>query len=156
MVRLSGATTCTINSLNRERVRYMNWNEIHTEREIEEFMRRFGLFHDSCIVEMKYISGAFVNENLSMNAVDNVRTLSLLFERQYHNPQTIEMEFKGLIRLNLIPCGENQTCEIHEATFLLKNSEFYWGDCGKIVDFVNYKGTWLQAKQIRWRIVEKY
>lgn len=39
------------------------WNEITTEKELNNFLDVMCYFHDSCLKEIKYISGAYVNEN---------------------------------------------------------------------------------------------
>ena len=50
------------------------WNEIKNEHDIEEFMNIVNEFSNSCIKEMRYISGGYVNANdLSMYAVSDVR-----------------------------------------------------------------------------------
>ena len=36
------------------------WNEITDENSLKEFMERVSFFHDSCIKEMHYLSGAYV------------------------------------------------------------------------------------------------
>lgn len=39
------------------------WNDIANENDLKNFMDAMYGFHDSCIKEIKYISGAYVNEN---------------------------------------------------------------------------------------------
>lgn len=50
-------------------------------------------FHDSCIKEMKYVSGAYVMDDLSMHPINEKRNISVLIQRQFENPSVIEMEF---------------------------------------------------------------
>ena len=38
------------------------WNEIKNEIDIENLMKEYSGFHDSCIVSINYHSGAFVND----------------------------------------------------------------------------------------------
>lgn len=59
-------------------------------------MYRMGSFHDSCLKEMKYISGAYVDEELSMLPVNSKRMLSVIIQRQFENPSAIELQFVGL------------------------------------------------------------
>jgi hypothetical protein len=49
------------------------WNEINTAKDIEIFMETYGYFHDSCLKEIRYLSGAYVNSNLSMYPVNHKR-----------------------------------------------------------------------------------
>lgn len=56
------------------------WNELYTQQQIDEFMREIHGFHDSCIKEMKYSSGAYVETNLSMSPVNTKRTLTVLIQ----------------------------------------------------------------------------
>ena len=40
------------------------WKELRTQHEIDNFMKEIIGFHDSCIKEIKYSSGAYVETNL--------------------------------------------------------------------------------------------
>ena len=77
------------------------WNEITDENSLKEFMERVSFFHDSCIKEMHYLSGAYVNENLDMYPVNDRRILRVIIQRQYEEDSMIEMEFQGLKYLKL-------------------------------------------------------
>ena len=44
------------------------WQEIKTEMELQTFMEKLHFFHDSCITEIQYISGAYENADLRMHA----------------------------------------------------------------------------------------
>ena len=132
------------------------WNEILTEEDMCSFMSLFGHFHDSCIKEIKYISGAFVSANLSMNPMNDKRIVDMVFQRQYKNPTVIVMRFIGLNMLHLAPYDDNYTCEIHKATIFNKNECFYWADCHIAEnDINNYEGTWVCAEKILWRIIDE-
>lgn len=96
------------------------WNEIASEKDLNAFMDTVYGFHDSCLKEIKYISGAYVNEKLSMSPVNKQRILSMIIQRQFENPSVIEMQFVGLKYLKLFPNDENYTCEILDATMILK------------------------------------
>ena len=63
---------------------------------------------------------SYVNEKLNMSAVNNQRTLSMIVHRQFKNPSVVEMQFVGLKYLKLFPSDENYTCEILDATMILK------------------------------------
>ena len=74
------------------------WNEITDENSLKEFMERVSFFHDSCIKEMHYLSGAYVNENLDMYPVNDRRILRVIIQRQYEEDSMIEMEFQGFTK----------------------------------------------------------
>ena len=68
------------------------WNEITDENSLKEFMERVSFFHDSCIKEMHYLSGAYVNENLDMYPVNDRRNCeNFTFHHRrreiFHDPQ---------------------------------------------------------------------
>ena len=75
------------------------WETIHTNDEILKFMESVCHFHDSCIKEISYISGAYVSENLSMDPLNVRRVLRVVIQRQYEKDSMIEMEFQGLKHL---------------------------------------------------------
>ena len=133
------------------------WNEISTEQELNEFLDLFGGFHDCCLKELRYISGAYVESNLSMYPVNELRNLYIIFQRQNKNDTVIEMEFSGLVKLNLHPNDENYTCEILDTSMFFEDGLVYWGDSNWFeVKREQYDGTWLCAKKAKWRIASKY
>lgn len=134
------------------------WNDITNQSDLEDFMNLFGGFHDSCIKEFKYISGAFVDEDLSMYPTNDMRSLRIIFQRQYDNPAVIEMEFTGLRKLVVCPLDENYTCEILDATMILNDNGVYWYDSYGLTDndLINYKGTLICSSKVRWRVADEY
>ena len=72
------------------------WNDIANENDLKNFMDAMYGFHDSCIKEIKYISGAYVNEKLSMSPVNSQRILSVIIQRQFEDPSAIEMHLMQL------------------------------------------------------------
>ncbi|MDY2961821.1 MAG: hypothetical protein SOR85_05755 [Oscillospiraceae bacterium] len=134
------------------------WNEIRNNDDLTRFMETHCAFHDSCIKEMKYISGAYVNDDLSMHPVNDQRILKIIIQRQVHNHSVIEMEFVGLKYLKLFPNDENYTCEILDATMILKEDCIFWCDCGGLSgpELENYEGTIICASKVRWRAADEY
>ena len=102
------------------------WNDIANENDLKNFMDAMYGFHDSCIKEIKYISGAYVNEKLSMSPVNSQRILSVIIQRQFEDLSAIEMQFAGLKYLNLFPNIES------------------------------YTGTTICASKARWRAADEY
>ena len=135
------------------------WHEIANENDLNSFMSLFGSFHDSCIKEFKYTSGAYVDFNLSMHPFNKERSLKVIFQRQYNNPAVVEMEFLGLLQLNLfLGNAELYTCEILDVTMILCKDRVYWCDCGGLseAELMNYKGTMICASKVRWRPADEY
>lgn len=134
------------------------WNEIANEKDLNSFMDTVHKFHDSCLKEIKYISGAYVNDKLCMLPVNAQRILSMIIQRQFENPSVVEMQFVGLKYLKLFPTDENYTCEILDATMILKEACIYWCDCGGLSekDIESYTGTTICASKVRWRAVDEY
>ncbi len=132
------------------------WNEINNENDLNDFLNMLYFFHDSCIKELKYTSGAYVEETLAMYPVNDVRKLNLLIQRQFEDNSVIEMEFSRLKYMKLLPADDNYTCEILDATMILKSDCIYWCDCGGLTeeDIDKYNGTVICAEKVRWRPVE--
>ncbi|MDU1825418.1 hypothetical protein [Clostridium sp.] len=74
---------------------------IKNNKDIEKLMEKYNYFHDSCINEISYESGAYVNEDLSMNSINDKRILKVVFQRQ-ENPRNLEIKFNKLVKLNYI------------------------------------------------------
>ena len=134
------------------------WNEIANEEDLLIFMKSMNFFHDSCIKELKYTSGAYVDEKLFMYPVNDQRTLKVVFQRQYEEYPMIELEFEGLKYLKLFPVDDQYTCEILDSTLILKNNCVYWADCGEIdrEKIENYSGTIICASKLRWRSINGF
>lgn len=132
------------------------WTEILNNSDIKSFLDTVCYFHDSCIKEMKYVSGAFVNENLSMYPVNDKRKLCVIIQRQIEDNSVIEIEFQGLKKLALNPVSADYTCEILDSTLIKKDDLIYWCDCGGYDEntIENYDGTLICAEKMRWRSLE--
>ena len=130
------------------------WNQVYSEKDIIKLMKMFNNFHDSCIKEISYISGAYVNNDLSMNPINSKRSLKVIFNRQEENPIAIEVEFLNLVKMNLVPYNESYTCEIDNASFYYKEKLLYWVDTSNISNLDQYNGTWICAEKARWRIAD--
>lgn len=131
------------------------WHEIDNANDLAGFMDAMDFFHDSCIKEIKYLSGAFVNEDLSMRPINDRRVLKVLIQRQVEEDSMIEMEFMGLKCLHLLPCDDQYTCEILDSTMMFLNGFIYWCDSGDVIgtDFEEYEGTLICAETFRWRSI---
>ena len=134
------------------------WEKISTNDEILTFMERVCGFHDSCIKEMRYVSGAYVDVNLSMFPLNNQRVLKVLIQRQYEKDSMIEMEFQGLKYAKFFPADENYTCEISDSTMFMKDGSIYWCDCGNVSEsnLEDYTGTLICAARLKWRSIENH
>lgn len=125
---------------------------------VEKYFERDKADFDIITEYIINISGAYVNKNLGMLPVNKQRILSIIIQRQFENPSVIEMQFMGLNHLKLFPNDENYTCEILDATMLLKDDCIYWCDCGGLSeeDIKNYTGTTICASKVRWRAADEY
>ena len=134
------------------------WNEINSHEDLNNFMDMHYSFHDSCVKELKYISGAYVHADLSMHPINDRRVLKIIIQRQFKNPSVIELEFIGLKYIKMFPNDENYTCEILDATMILKEDCIFWCDCGGLseADLENYTGTVICASKVRWRAADEY
>ncbi len=134
------------------------WNEITNEKALNSFMDAMYGFHDSCLKEIKYISGAYVDEKLCMSPVNSQRILSMIIQRQFENPSVVEMQFVGLKYLKLYPIDENNTCEILDVTMIISEDCIYWCDCGGLSknDIESYEGTTICASKVQWRALDEY
>lgn len=129
------------------------WNEIADEKDLENLLEVTHFFHDSCIKEFRYISGAYVGEALSMHPINDRRELHVILQTQWESLSMIELEFAGLKAFKLFPVDEQYTCEILDSTMRFKDGCVYWCDCGGLseADLEDYDGTLICASKLRWR-----
>ncbi len=133
------------------------WYKIKTKEDIAVFMTTMDYFHDTCIKEMKYVSGAYVQEDGGMHPMNDKRSLKVFFQLQRDDFCAIEIEFEGLKYLKLYP-EMIGTCEILDASMIKKEDDIIWCDCGGVTerDIDEYEGTSICASKVKWRKVDEY
>lgn len=135
----------------------MEFKEIVNEEDIRLLMQEYVGFHDSCIKEIKYVSGSYVNENRSMQPFNDVRRVEVLFQSQIAKKRDLELHFVKLKSMYLEPQDENYDGIIYEASLKQFEGLFYWCDWEsfKKEDIDVTKGTWISSEKIMWRFREK-
>lgn len=131
----------------------MHYKEIRTMDDVLEFMNLFNHFHDSCLKELKYVSGSYVNPDLSMVASDSLKTISAVFHSQNPNLSSIEIVFLDVERLCLVPRLDHYDSIILGAHFSLMDGIFYWAEYDDF-DYhrsTEFNGTWVQCKGVKWK-----
>lgn len=131
----------------------MEFKEIKNEEDIMGLMQEFNWFHDSCIKELKYISGGYVDEDGSMYPFHSIRGLTIVFQSQNARARVIELKFDLVNELNLVPKNEEYDCVIDEASLVKIGNDFYWSEWEnfKIEDINEVDGTWLSGQKVSWR-----
>lgn len=130
------------------------WNKIETETDILDFMKNMDNLSDSCIKEIKYVSGGYVNEDLSMHAHNSKRYLYICFQRQYSSLSTIELMFQGVKKFNMVPRNEHQDCVIYDSSFIKNRDLFFWADYEELdINHIDEYGTLVIAEQVYWRSI---
>ena len=132
------------------------WNRVLDKKGVTELNKIFGGFHDSSIKEMRYISGAYVSEDLSMLPINKKRNLYVIFQRQAENPAVIEILFEGVSCLHLCPLDQKYTCEIFDCYFDVVDDTIYWADSSDFAINQEYDGTWVAAESLCWRTADEY
>ena len=131
------------------------WREIATFEELNLVFESMYHFHDSCIKEIKYVSGAYVDTDLGMYPINDKRKLSIIVQRQFQENSMIEIEFEGLIRANIVPVNPSHTCEILDSKMFLTNNSIVWCDSEYVTEdnYFDYDGMLICAERMKWREV---
>lgn len=131
----------------------MEFKEIKNEEDMQVLMKEFSCFHDSCIKEIKYISGCYVDKDRSMQPINNVRKVVILFQSQMAQNRTLEMHFEKISKMFLQPQDERYDGIIYEASIKQFDNLFYWCDWENLKkeDIEIVEGTWISAERIIWR-----
>jgi hypothetical protein len=146
------------------------WHELNSQIDIDYLKKTYGGFHDSCITELHYISGADVDESLCMgfgNSKD--KKLSVIFKRQW-KPIKIELFFEGMRKMNIAGWQKNYYCEILDCYLELQNDLIkgiddnlvVWADDAgfnpkKIFDrniLHEPMTTYIVSEKLKWRLLE--
>lgn len=148
------------------------WNEIKNENDIESLMDEYGGFHDSCIVSIKYQSGAKVDCNNAMSNGELLEhSVEMVLHSQWNNP--IELCFIGVRKCSIVGWQDNYFCDIFGAyikfhiDLLGKTRDdklIVWADDGEWFDPTKYTEeklissnaancTYVIAEKMFWRII---
>lgn len=72
------------------------WTMIHNQEDADALLQTYGGFHDSCLVESYYRSGAFVDEDSAMHfGSEKERELHLIFHSQWKS-RPLDLCFTGV------------------------------------------------------------
>lgn len=144
------------------------WHTIETQKDIDLLRTTYGDFHDACLVSLNFKSGAFVDDELTMDlGTAEERVLSAVFQCQWE-PKTIELQFSGLRQMHLIGWQANYACDITDAYLAFHNDllpgkperVIVWADTGlfnvhKIDNSIHEPAvTYIVANALRWRIAD--
>ena len=99
-----------------------SWNEIKTQDDIIEFMKKFISFHDSCIREIRYISGTYIHEDSMI--VDTRPFMNIIFDTPIDD-SSVEFEL-GFVDKFSINIDLNGALIIYDSSFIKKDDGFYW------------------------------
>lgn len=136
-----------------------NWNEIKNQADIDDFMNMFDYFHDSCLKELRYESGAYVDKNLYMSPINSKRNIYVIFQRQDKNPSAIEMLFENIECMHLRPVNDSYTSEISEAFIRAENGLIVWFDentfKNSYLELYENNNTWIKAHKVFWREINE-
>lgn len=98
-----------------------NWYDVSNQSDIDYLNEIYGGFHDACIVELQYISGADVDENLSMRFGESLdRKLLVIFKRQW-KPMKIKLLFERMHQMNIAGWQNDYFCDIFDCYLALHN-----------------------------------
>ncbi len=147
-----------------------NWYDVNNQSDIDFLMKIYGGFHDACITELRYISGADVNENLSMRFGESQdRKLYVIIKRQW-NPMKIELLFEGMRQINIAGWQNNYFCDICDCYLAIHNNLItgrddnliVWADSSGFNPKELYDGnilsepliSYIISEKLKWRLIE--
>ena len=147
-----------------------NWYEVINQSDIYYLKEIYGGFHDACIIELRYVSGADVNESLSMGFGTSLdRKLYVIFKRQW-KPVKIELLFEGMRQMNIAGWQNNYFCDIYDCYLALHNDLIKGRDDNLIVwaDIAGFNPkeiyernilsepltTYIISEKLKWRLQE--
>ena len=132
------------------------WHEIQNNTDINKLLEGFRGFHDACIKELHHISGAYIQDNLSMNPENYNGKVSIIFQSQINEIGTLELEFSEGVQININTSNQQGYGLLLDAFIGYIDGVIYWADYDGWTPQLSNKNdsTWFAAKNARWRILE--
>ena len=143
----------------------VNWNEINTAEDREQFLEAVQSLHDSCIVQAVYTPSTYVEENGAMHPINTHSQLVITLQQQIlgGGRNTIDLRFEEIALFQLFPRPPRYDSIIYDCTLLRRDGLFYWADFhtsridasfGSIdlSDPGRDAGTWVVAEKMFWKM----
>ena len=147
------------------------WNEINNEIDIENLMKEYSGFHDSCIVSINYHSGSFVDDKGAMeNGGLLEHSIEMILHSQCNKP--IELRFTGVRKCNIVGWQDNYFCDIFSSYLNFHRDLFGKTRDDKLIVWADWDGynpinyteekpistngehsTYIIAEKLFWRIM---
>ncbi|MCL2678089.1 MAG: hypothetical protein FWE85_03445 [Clostridiales bacterium] len=97
------------------------WHSIKSNSDINSLLEFYGGFHDSCIKEIRYTSGAWVDADMAMHMGEQEDwQVDIVFQRQWE-PISIELRFTGMRKMNIAGWQRNYYCDIYDCYLAFHN-----------------------------------
>ena len=143
----------------------VNWNEIKSAEDREQFLEAVQDLHDSCIVQAVYTPDTYVEESGAMHPINTHSQLVITLQQQIlgGGRNTIDLRFEEIALFQLFPRPPRYDSIIYDCTLLRRDGLFYWADFhtsridasfGSIdlSDPGRDAGTWVVAEKMFWKM----
>ena len=143
----------------------VNWKEIISAEDCEQFLEAVQSLHDSCIVQAVYTPSTYVEENGAMHPINTHSQLVITLQQQIlgGGRNTIDLRFEEIALFQLFPRPPRYDSIIYDCTLLRRDGLFYWADFhtsridasfGSIdlSDPGRDAGTWVVAEKMFWKM----
>ena len=143
----------------------VNWKEIKTAEDREQFLEAVQSLHDSCIVQAVYTPDTYVEESGAMQPINTHSQLTITLQQQIlgGGRNTIDLRFEEIALFQLFPRPPRYDSIIYDCTLLRRDGLFYWADFhtsridasfGSIdlSDPGRDAGTWVVAEKMFWKM----
>ena len=146
-----------------------SWNAIHSKRDIQNLLEAYGGFHDACLVDVFYRSGARVtDQNAMVFGPSDDHVMFMTFHSQWHK-EPLELCFTGVKRCNIVGFQSNYSSEILDC-YLAFHTDLITGHDDPLIVWADYAGfspysdsesaflsepatTYVVAEKMKWRFV---
>ena len=148
-----------------------SWNAVNSSNDIHDLMESFGGFHDTCLVDVFYRSGAHVTkDNAMVFEPSSEYVLFMTFHSQWYK-ESLELCFTGVRRCNIVGFQNNYFCEILDC-YLAFHTDLVSGRDDPLIVWADFAGfspcrnaqesvlhepatTYVIAEQLKWRFVPR-
>ena len=116
-----------------------DWKVIQSDADSKDLLDNYGGFHDTCLVELNYRSGAYVNrQNAMIFEPAECFCIQMIFNSQWHK-KPLELCFHGVRKFHIAGFQDNYYCEILDC-HLAFHSELIAGRNEKLIVWADVSG----------------
>lgn len=127
--------------------------EIKDDDEVDALCAKIGLFEETVLREVHYVSGSYLKDD-ELKTVDDLAEATFVFDCRVKGGFQYELVFGHITRLNIVPSEIQYDSSFSAPEIYFQEDRFILSRYEEDpYEDISYFNTWVESKTLKWRIV---